>query len=151
MRRTRKQIYKDLRARLLAHARSLDEQNTGPILYRSIPRFPLHRIGNDGSVWSFHFNHKREVFWRRVKGRIIKGGYRRVELSHSQSGAHRMALVHILVLEVFVGPCPRGLESCHNNGIPDDNRDKNLRWDTHLSNMRDRKKHQKWKQRFKKF
>ena len=46
--------------------------------------------------------------------------------------------VHRLVLLAFVGKCPSGLEACHNNDIPEDNRLKNLRYDTHLSNMEDK-------------
>lgn len=49
--------------------------------------------------------------------------------------------VHRLVLLAFVGPCPDGMEACHNNGDASDNRPENLRWDTHLENNRDRKRH----------
>lgn len=45
--------------------------------------------------------------------------------------------VHRLVLQAFVGPCPEGFESCHNNGNAEDNKLSNLRWDSHSSNMRD--------------
>lgn len=46
-----------------------------------------------------------------------------------------------LVLEAFVGPCPDGMECCHNDGDPSDNRLENLRWDTHLNNQRDMLQH----------
>jgi hypothetical protein len=49
--------------------------------------------------------------------------------------------VHRLVLETFVGPCPDGMECCHNNGDPADNRLENLRWDTLSSNAYDRVEH----------
>lgn len=49
--------------------------------------------------------------------------------------------VHRLVLLAFIGPCPPGMEACHNNGIADDNRPSNLRWDTHYNNNQDRKTH----------
>ena len=49
--------------------------------------------------------------------------------------------VHRLVLEAFVGPCPEGMEACHNNGVPDDNRVENLRWDTRSANRLDRVAH----------
>jgi len=45
--------------------------------------------------------------------------------------------VHALVLMVFVGPCPDGLEGCHRNDDPSDNRLTNLRWDTRSSNVLD--------------
>ncbi len=47
-------------------------------------------------------------------------------------------LVHRLILEAFVGPCPRGKESCHfPDRNPTNNRLENLRWDTHAANGRD--------------
>lgn len=49
--------------------------------------------------------------------------------------------VHRMVLLAFVGPCPEGMEACHNNGIASDNRLENLRWDTHHSNNQDRRAH----------
>lgn len=49
--------------------------------------------------------------------------------------------VHRLVLEAFVGPAPEGMEGCHNNGDPWDNRLENLRWDTHQANMADAAAH----------
>lgn len=52
--------------------------------------------------------------------------------------------VHRLVLEAFVGQCPDGMECCHNNGIANDNRLENLRWDTHENNNKDRKLHGKY-------
>ena len=48
---------------------------------------------------------------------------------------------HVLVAESFVGPRPRGLEVCHDNGVHDDNRLCNLRYDTHKSNSGDTTKH----------
>lgn len=49
--------------------------------------------------------------------------------------------VHRLVLFAFTGPPPTGTEACHNNGDAGDNAPANLRWDTHLENNRDRKRH----------
>ncbi len=45
--------------------------------------------------------------------------------------------VHRLVLEAFVGPRPAGMEGCHWNDIPTDNRLENLRWDTRSANVAD--------------
>jgi HNH endonuclease/Homeodomain-like domain len=49
--------------------------------------------------------------------------------------------VHRLVLETFVGPCPDGLLTCHNDGDPTNNRVNNLRWDTPKANAADRVSH----------
>ncbi len=48
---------------------------------------------------------------------------------------------HRLVLEAFIGPCPEGMECCHGDGDPTNNRLDNLRWDTHTSNLMDRVEH----------
>jgi hypothetical protein len=49
--------------------------------------------------------------------------------------------VHRLVLEAFVGPCPDGMECCHEDGDSTNNRVDNLRWDTHEANVRERLEH----------
>jgi hypothetical protein len=46
-----------------------------------------------------------------------------------------------LVLEAFVGPCPPGLDCCHWDGDPANNRLENLRWDTCKSNCDDMLRH----------
>lgn len=49
--------------------------------------------------------------------------------------------MHRLVLEAFVGPCPIGMEACHNDGDTSNNQVDNLRWDTRSSNHMDKEKH----------
>ena len=49
--------------------------------------------------------------------------------------------VHQLVLLAFVGPKPAKMESCHNDGVYQNNFLTNLRWDTALSNQADRVLH----------
>jgi hypothetical protein len=58
-------------------------------------------------------------------------------VSLSKIGKTHGKLVHRLVLEAFIGPCPDGMEGCHNNGDPSDNRLANLRWDTRSNNALD--------------
>ena len=64
-----------------------------------------------------------------------------VEVRLQIDGKSRLKRVHRLVLEAFDGPCPDGLEGCHNNGDRTDNRLSNLRWDSRANNLRDREKH----------
>jgi hypothetical protein len=45
--------------------------------------------------------------------------------------------VHRIELEAFVGPCPEGMEGCHDNDVKHDNRLYNLRWDTQRRNAQD--------------
>lgn len=52
-----------------------------------------------------------------------------------------MRRVHRVVLEAFVGPCPAGMEACHNDGDKTNNRSVNLRWDNKTSNSYDTVRH----------
>lgn len=49
----------------------------------------------------------------------------------------RQLYVHQLVAEAFLGHHLGGLEVCHNDGDPTNNRVENLRWDTRSSNVLD--------------
>ena len=64
-----------------------------------------------------------------------ESGYLRVHLRGS--GVNANPTVHSLVLAAFVGPRPIGMEACHWNGHPSDNRIENLRWDTSRGNSAD--------------
>jgi hypothetical protein len=77
--------------------------------------------------------------WRRVKGTIYTNGYRVVKIR--RHGQPRRFLAHQLVLTVFVGPCPPGMECRHRNGIRDDNRLENLCWGTRAENGADTARH----------
>jgi hypothetical protein len=112
------------------------------VIYKDIPDFPGYRIGNDGSVWSAWVRavgsgtrHQYVIgaIWRLLQPKPQKSGHIRVKLT-----GRRMFLVHRLVLELFVGPCPPGMECCHNDGNPGNNRVDNLRWGTRQSNADDR-------------
>ncbi len=78
---------------------------------------------------------------RKMKGRMLhpsltKRGYRLATLALNQK-----ALVHRLVLEAFVGPCPDDMEGCHNDGDGSNNSLLNLRWDTRTGNEADKLRH----------
>lgn len=80
---------------------------------------------------------------RTVKGRMIKpfpneDGYLAVNFTKN---GRRQHLVHRLVLETFIGPCPPGGEGCHGDGIKTKNCLDNLRWAIHFENMTDRRIH----------
>ena len=82
---------------------------------------------------------------RTVRGKIRalgshRFGYPMVTMK-SAGRKQRTEYVHRLVLEAFVGPCPEGMEVCHNNGDPTCNLLSNLRWDTHSENTRDKRRH----------
>lgn len=54
-----------------------------------------------------------------------------------KNGRREQRLVHSLVLEAFVGLCPKGLECCHQDGDRRNPKLENLRWDTRSSNTLD--------------
>lgn len=65
-------------------------------------------------------------------------GYARLTLCHK--GVRKNALVHLLVLEAFVGQRPDGMQACHFPNDSTDNSLANLRWDTTAANAHDRVK-----------
>jgi hypothetical protein len=105
----------------------------------------LYEVSDHGRVRSLDrklpYADGRVCIW---KGRILRqsfsaGVYPKVALSKNCRQATRT--VHRLVLETFVGPCPDGMEGCHNDGDPTNNHLSNLRWDTPLSNSDDKIRH----------
>lgn len=110
--------------------------------YRDICGFHGYRVCADGSVWSFREFRQWKKLTPRNNGarrRLTKGYYQAVILQRDGKAHNR--LIHILVLEAFVGPRPAGMECCHCDGDPTNNRLDNLRWDTRESNLNDKKRH----------
>ena len=101
----------------------------------------FYEVSNRGSVQSVDRVIVRDngrIY--RSQGRLVKqktttGGYQTVCLS--KHGNKRTERVHRLVLLAFVGPCPDGMQACHRNDIPTDNRLVNLRWDSDSANKHD--------------
>jgi NUMOD4 motif/Helix-turn-helix domain/HNH endonuclease len=124
--------------------------NTPDEVWKEIPGFPGYEVSNQGRVRSY---------WRKVglgykkgtkqildtepqrirKHSFTKYGYPQVRLSHD--GKKYTLLVHQLVLLLFIGPCPPGMESCHNDGKPAHCTWDNLRWDTRSGNHMDKHQH----------
>lgn len=123
------------------------------VAYRDIPGFPGYRVGDDGSVWSARTIGPRGVghgrggvpiignVWRPLTVKKLNNycGHRYVSLRCEGKSYNR--LVHRLVLEAFVGPCPEGKEGTHDDGDPSNNRLGNLAWKTPKENAADRKRH----------
>ncbi len=111
--------------------------------YRDIQGHPGYRVGNDGSVWTCKVYVGRGKgwwangsTWSRLVACVGKSGYLHVSIGPG------VKLVHRLVLEAFVGPCPDGMESRH---FPDRTRTNcalsNLSWATKKANQADRRTH----------
>ncbi len=82
--------------------------------------------------------------YRVIKERILnqiltKGG--RYQVSLCKEGKIYIYFSHRFVLECIKGKSPKGMECCHNDGNPLNNRIENLRWDTHFNNEKDKVKH----------
>lgn len=115
--------------------------------YREVPGFPGYRVGADGSVWS---RWKQVSYgWRYGLTYVLGDKWKRLKLGRHRLGYATVVLmpgrknrsVHRLVLAAFVGPCPPGMQGCHNDGNPANNNLPNLRWDTPKANQHDRKRH----------
>src|SRR3990167_7408711 len=68
-----------------------------------------------------------------------RDGYGQVILCNDDGHYH--VLVHVLVLEAFVGPCPEGMEARHWDGNASNNTVGNLLWGTHAENTVDTVRH----------
>lgn len=109
----------------------------------------VYEVSDQGQVRSLDRNIEQAsrngtVYTRFISGQVMNPtvgthGYPHVTLR--RSGTAKLSVVHRLILEAFVGPCPDGMEACHNNGARTDNRLENLRWDTPSNNNLDRTRH----------
>lgn len=108
----------------------------------AVPGFPGYEVSDRGGVRSF---------WRHVKLAVGRGsrcvlGDEPRTLKHQvcRDGRHVVCLyrnsvpkrcrVHLLVLEAFVGPCPKGMVGCHGPAGNDDNSVSNIYWGTLSTN-----------------
>jgi len=102
--------------------------------WREIKRFKRYDVSNDGRVRSWVSGSPKLL-----SRQTTKLGYKSIGLRLNKKMVVRF--VHVLVLEAFVGLRPKGYQTCHNNGVRDDNRLENLRWDTVKNNQLDKIKH----------
>jgi hypothetical protein len=117
-------------------------------MWGAIPGFDGYEASTFGRVRSWLRTVRRTQSRRKSKApaeaRILSPGsshgYPMVVLMKDGKKFYR--LVHQLVLETFVGPCPPGMEGCHfPDRSPANCRLHNLRWDTKSENMEDQRAH----------
>jgi ribosomal protein L17 len=107
--------------------------------WKSIPSFPDYEVSDEGQVrkisnghiipqWESRSGHAKKKHWKTIP-------YYAVTFYVNGESIHRS--VHRLVLQAFVGPCPEGMEACHNDGNSLNNHLNNLRWDYRSSNQLD--------------
>ena len=102
---------------------------------RLIPNFPGYFATKDGRIYSAPRKGPGGHKGKYLKQFTNDRGYLEVGLWKARKKPTKR--IHRLILETFVGPCPDGMEACHNNGIRIDNRLENLRWDTRSNNAFD--------------
>lgn len=81
---------------------------------------------------------------RRRKGRILMHqprGRIYIAVHLYRQAKLKTYLIHRLVLEAFVGPCPEGMQSRHLDGNSKNNTVINLKWGSPLENHADKKRH----------
>lgn len=116
-------------------------------IWKSIPEYPGYDASNHGRVQSYYKRSRGSypgAAWtindepqRILAGAIDKStGYCYVRIKH-ESGDYHVRRIHWLITLAFLGPRPKGLEVCHNDGNPQNNHLNNLRYDTHINNVRD--------------
>ena len=100
------------------------------MVWKPIPNYLPYEASNAGLV--------RNADTRLILSPFrLSTGYLRVKIGRSPNGI----TVHRLVAMAFIGPCPKGLQVCHKNGDPLDNRPQNLRYGTVSDNAKDRIRH----------
>jgi len=100
---------------------------------KQIKDFPDYYITKGGFIWSNKSNK-----WLKP---TPKGKSTHLNVGFQKDSKQYTRLVHRLVLETFVGKCPKGKECRHLDGNPLNNNINNLMWDTHKNNMGDTKQH----------
>lgn len=111
---------------------------------REIPGLDGYLVDNEGVVWTQRNRAGKPVdknsIPKTMKSKLTWDGYPSINLT-IDTPKQKTIKIQRLVLMAFVGKCPDGMESCHNNGIRTDNRPCNLRWDTRSANQLDAVKH----------
>lgn len=100
--------------------------------WRPVPGFEgRYDVSDQGRIWT-------RAYGRCRKQSANDSGHWQVGLGNNPKV---LWLVNRLVLTVFDGPCPEGMESLHRNNNPADNRISNLHWGTRSDNGNDRVRH----------
>lgn len=108
----------------------------------AVPGFPGYEVSSCGRVTSTQ-NQRMDLPYIPRALQFLSGrtGYQYVCLYRIAGEKGQRCAVHRLVLETFVGPCPTGTQTCHNDGDPGNNHLANLRWDSPKNNHADRRQH----------
>jgi hypothetical protein len=102
---------------------------------------PGYSVTADGRVWSYHRKNGKGLKEtpHTLKPVVQGNGYRHVTLH--VNGKRLQVAVHRLILEVFVGACPPGMQCRHLNGLAAGDGVANLAWGTCVEQAEDREAH----------
>lgn len=100
------------------------------VAWRKIVDWP-YSVSSDGQV-------RNDRSGRTIRQNLHKSGYLQVQVWNKRK--FKTFLVHRLVAQCFLGDKPE-LEVAHSDGIRTNNNLANLRWVSHVENMRDRDLH----------
>jgi hypothetical protein len=94
-----------------------------------------YEVSNLGNVRSWFNTHGQIIGPKPIKCTL---NYKnRPVIRVRRNGKKCTLAVHRLVLEAFVSPCPEGMQACHYDDNPLNNKLENLRWDTCKNNVLD--------------
>jgi len=114
-------------------------------IWKTIPDFPDYSASTHGRIRRDAGGQGAQAGWilkpRRGSRATKEGKVLNWCANLYRGGKRHPRLVHRLVLEAFVGKRPEGLECCHGDGDPANNRLENLRWDTSKANGADLIRH----------
>ena len=108
--------------------------------YRLLAKWSAYRVGADGSLWT-RWRRGRGgrigLEWREMNPTPDKDGYRTGRL-YAGGGDWKQIRVAVTVCEAFHGPCPKGMECRHLDGINTHDAADNLAWGTPIQNHADK-------------
>lgn len=98
----------------------------------------MGRVRGEHVIWAGDRKERYQTFSRLLATTMRRDGRVGITLLFDGIAKTRNVMVHRLVLEAFVGPCPEGMQCCHWDDVPTNNRLSNLRWDTPAANEKDK-------------
>lgn len=112
-------------------------------IWKPIPGYDGYEVSDLGRVRSWRYGGGRGCYRRQVPLLMKPRSTWTNELSISlrKDGKDESCYVHRLVMLAFVGQRPAGMQICHWDGDPTNNRPDNLRYDTVKANAADTARH----------
>lgn len=124
-----------------------ETDSTIPVGFRQIPGFPRYAIDENGTVLSVckmgNVANQTHPWSAAIQKKPAPKGLGHLCVHLRHDNRRRSFHVHDLVLIMFVGPCPDGMECRHLDGNPANNHVSNLKWGTRSENEQDKVLHGK--------